>query len=43
MAETTTLTVYSLEEVSKHNTRDDLWMIYKGKVYDCTSFLDEHP
>lgn len=31
------------EEVSTHNTRDDLWIILEGKVYDITKYLDEHP
>jgi hypothetical protein len=29
------------EEVSKHNTRNDLYMIIDKKVYDITKFLDE--
>eukprot|EP01133_Synstelium_polycarpum_P017540 gene17540-20930_t len=32
-----------MEEVSKHCTRDDLWMVIEGKVYDCTTFVDDHP
>lgn len=35
--------VVSLEEVNKHNSRDDVWVIVNGKVYDVTKFLDEHP
>lgn len=35
--------VFTFEEVEKHNTRDDLWIIYDGKVYDCSSYVDEHP
>ncbi|KAJ3149741.1 Cytochrome b5 [Geranomyces variabilis] len=31
------------DEISKHNKRDDLWMVIDGKVYDTTRFLDEHP
>ncbi|KAJ3182668.1 Cytochrome b5 isoform E [Geranomyces variabilis] len=31
------------DEISKHNKRDDLWMVIHGKVYDTTRFLDEHP
>jgi hypothetical protein len=33
--------LYSFEEVSKHNSREDLWMIIDGKVYDITKFQDE--
>ncbi|KAH8798451.1 putative cytochrome b2, mitochondrial precursor (L-lactate ferricytochrome C oxidoreductase) [Flagelloscypha sp. PMI_526] len=31
------------DEVSKHNTRDDCWVIIQGRVYDVTDFLDLHP
>ncbi|KAI9498144.1 FMN-dependent dehydrogenase-domain-containing protein [Zychaea mexicana] len=36
-------TVLSPQEVSQHNTKDDLWVIIHGKVYDLTNFLPEHP
>ncbi|KAJ3052529.1 Cytochrome b5 type B (outer mitochondrial membrane) [Rhizophlyctis rosea] len=35
--------LYEWSEVAEHNTRDDLWMVIEGKVYDVTKFLDEHP
>ncbi|CBY24561.1 unnamed protein product [Oikopleura dioica] len=35
--------VFSLEEVGKHNTGKDCWMIIHNKVYDVTKFLSEHP
>ena len=34
---------YSLEEVAKHNKKDDLWIAVKGIVLDVTNWLDEHP
>src|SRR6201996_6184870 len=34
---------YSLEEVAKHNKKDDLWIAVKGIVLDLTNWLDEHP
>lgn len=35
--------VYTFEEVSKHNTALDLWVVYDGNVYDVSTYLDEHP
>ncbi|KAG2204140.1 hypothetical protein INT47_011623 [Mucor saturninus] len=35
--------IFTHEQVSKHNTRDDLYMIIDNKVYDITNFVDEHP
>ncbi|KAF1801018.1 cytochrome b5-like heme/steroid binding domain-containing protein [Mucor lusitanicus] len=40
---TETSTVYSLDDVSKHNTKDDLWMTIHNKVYNITEFVVEHP
>ena len=31
------------EEVAKHSTREDGWLIVEGKVYDVTSYIDVHP
>lgn len=33
----------SIEELSKHNTQVDLWMVINGKVWDLTSFAPSHP
>ncbi|CAO1632728.1 unnamed protein product [Sympodiomycopsis kandeliae] len=30
-------------DVSKHNSKDDLWIIVHGKAYDLTEFAPEHP
>ncbi|KAK6204510.1 FMN-dependent dehydrogenase-domain-containing protein [Scheffersomyces amazonensis] len=35
--------VISLEEIKKHNTKKDCWVIIHGKVYDVSDFVDEHP
>ncbi|KAJ5675130.1 uncharacterized protein N7477_005064 [Penicillium maclennaniae] len=34
---------YSMEEIAKHNKKDDLWIAVKGIVLDVTNWLDEHP
>ncbi|CAN4122044.1 unnamed protein product [Withania somnifera] len=32
-----------MEEASQHSTKDDCWVVIDGKVYDVSSYLDEHP
>lgn len=34
---------YEMEEVQKHNTEDDCWLVIGEKVYDVTAYLPEHP
>lgn len=34
---------FTREEIEKHNTRDDCWIVVDGKVYDATSVLSWHP
>jgi flavocytochrome c len=34
---------YSVEEVAKHNKKDDVWVIVDGQVLDVTNFLPDHP
>lgn len=38
-----TISHYTMEEVSKHNKPDDLWTVYKGNVYNLSSFVSDHP
>merc|ERR1712137_1052782 len=33
----------TLEEVAKHNTKADCWVVVSGQVLNVTSFLSEHP
>ncbi|CCD25591.1 Cyb5p NDAI_0F02730 [Naumovozyma dairenensis CBS 421] len=35
--------IYTYEEIAKHNSPDDTWIVIEGKVYDVSKFLDEHP
>ncbi|KAM0205836.1 hypothetical protein ACHAQI_008843 [Fusarium lateritium] len=34
---------FTREEIEKHNTQDDCWLVVDGNVYDATSVLDWHP
>ncbi|AQK52190.1 hypothetical protein ZEAMMB73_Zm00001d050248 [Zea mays] len=34
---------FTKEEISKHNTRKDCWIVIKDKVYDVTPYVEEHP
>jgi predicted heme/steroid binding protein len=34
---------YTLEELKLHNKKDDVWMSYKGKIYNCTRYIPFHP
>jgi cytochrome b involved in lipid metabolism len=37
------LPVYTAEEVAQHCTRDDLWIILRGRVFDVTDYIQRHP
>ncbi|TNY21108.1 FAD binding domain-containing protein [Rhodotorula diobovata] len=34
---------YSLDEVAKHNKKDDIWIGVNGQVLNVTNFLEDHP
>ena len=36
-------TSYTMEEVAKHDTPSDTWIVVKGVVYDATKYLEQHP
>ncbi|XP_061991970.1 cytochrome b5 [Rosa rugosa] len=35
--------LYTMQEASQHNTKDDCWIVVDGKVYDVSTYLDDHP
>ena len=35
--------IFSQQEIAVHHTTKSLWFIYKGNVYDLTTFLFDHP
>ncbi len=37
-----TAKTYTLEDVKEHNTPDDCWMMFEGKVYDLTEYIRHH-
>eukprot|EP00933_Yihiella_yeosuensis_P045819 TRINITY_DN41240_c0_g1_i1.p1 TRINITY_DN41240_c0_g1~~TRINITY_DN41240_c0_g1_i1.p1 ORF type:complete len:585 (-),score=102.45 TRINITY_DN41240_c0_g1_i1:318-1961(-) len=39
----TPLARYTVAEVAKHNTRESIWIIVDGRVYDLTRYVDKHP
>lgn len=34
---------YTMEEVAKHNKKEDVWVVVKGVVMDLSGFLEDHP
>merc|ERR1739845_307308 len=34
---------YSMDEVAKHTTKSDCWVVLHNRVLDVTSFLSQHP
>ena len=37
------MNTYTMEEVNKHTTKQDCWIVIRGMVYDVTDFLKVHP
>jgi cytochrome b involved in lipid metabolism len=42
-APTTTGTTYTTSQVATHNTSANCWMIISDKIYDLSSFMEQHP
>ena len=36
-------TEYTMEEVAKHTSESDVWVVVEGQVLDVTNFLEDHP
>ncbi|EGT55320.1 hypothetical protein CAEBREN_13832 [Caenorhabditis brenneri] len=34
---------YTRAQVEQHCTHDDLWLIFRGKVYNMTPYFNQHP
>lgn len=34
---------YSLEEIARHTSVGDAWLVHSSKVYDVSKFLERHP
>ena len=35
--------IYTMEEIEKHNTEEEVWIVVNSKVYNCTDYLEIHP
>ncbi|KAJ7068788.1 cytochrome b5-like heme/steroid binding domain-containing protein [Mycena amicta] len=39
----TTTKIITYDELRAHSTKESLYLLIHGNVYDCTKFIDEHP
>jgi cytochrome b involved in lipid metabolism len=40
---TSTNMMLSMAELAKHNSASSCWLLISGKIYDVTSYMDQHP
>lgn len=38
-----TTKIFTMADVTQHNTPKDCWMVITGKVYDVSSYIFQHP
>lgn len=43
MAVTKRIRIYTEEDVANHKSANSCWVTYRGKVYDVTAFMPDHP
>jgi cytochrome b involved in lipid metabolism len=36
-------TTYALDEIARHNSAGNCWMVIDGQVYDLSSYAERHP
>lgn len=42
-SDTSTTSVFTLEQIATHSTKDDCWLIIDSSVYNVSDYLAEHP
>ncbi|MFC1616089.1 cytochrome b5 domain-containing protein [Patescibacteria group bacterium] len=42
-AETKEIKDYNMEEIAKHNSMEDCWLLIHDKVYDVSDYFTDHP
>lgn len=43
MPQQESIALHTKDDVAKHNTPQDIWIIIDNEIYDLTGFLGEHP